>query len=102
MMMQDTSNPTFSDFKQVFLSRYVQPSDSAAARVEITHIEGSVEAFATEFRNINSRITVGTPIDTTLAGYFFNGLQKKVSNALTTHESLQTIYSLDLLIPAAV
>ncbi|KAL3158626.1 hypothetical protein ABBQ32_011378 [Trebouxia sp. C0010 RCD-2024] len=98
------SNPTFADFKQVFLSRYVKPSDSAAARAEIIHLKqtGSVEAFATEFRNINSRITVGTPIDTTtLAGYFFSGLKKKVSNALTTHESLQTIHSLALLIPAA-
>ena len=52
---------------------------------------GSVEAFAAHFRNVNSRISVGSPIDTTtLATYFVNGLKGKVAKALATVTNLDT------------
>ena len=98
------ANPTLADFAKVFLARFVKPSDSAAARIEITTLKqtGSVEAFAAHFRNVNSRITVGSPIDTTtLATYFVNGLKGKVAKALATVTSLETMQKLDLVIVAA-
>ena len=59
--------PTFPDFAAVLLARFVKPSDSAKARVELPTLKqtSSVEAFASHFRSVNSRITVGSPIDTT-------------------------------------
>ena len=61
-------------FSQAFLARFVKPSDSAKARAEILHLKqaDSVESFASHFRSVNSRISVGSPIDTTtfnLASY---------------------------------
>ena len=98
------ANPTLADFVRVFLAHFVKPSDSVAARIEITTLKqtGSVEAFAAHFRNVNSRITVGSPIDTTtLATYFVNGLKGKVAKALATVTSLDTMQKLDLVIVAA-
>ena len=98
------ANPTLADFARVFLARFVKPSDSAAARIEITTLKqtGSVEAFASHFRNVNSRITVCSPIDTTtLATYFVNGLKGKVAKALATVTSLDTMQKIDLVIVAA-
>ena len=92
------ANPTLSDFAKVFLARFVKPSDSAAARIEITTRKqtGSFEAFAAHFRNVNSRIVVGRPIDTTtLATHFINGLNGKVVKALATVNSLKTMQNLD-------
>ena len=81
-------------FSQAFLARFVKPSDSAKARVEIPHLKqiDSVESFASHFRNVNSRISVGSPIDTTtLAGYFVHGLKTKLATALAAHCSLATM-----------
>ncbi|KAL3135401.1 hypothetical protein ABBQ32_007584 [Trebouxia sp. C0010 RCD-2024] len=62
----------------------------------------SVEAFAAHFRSVNSRITVGSPIDTSmLAGYFLNGLKKHIVTSLTVTVPLATMQDLDLLILAA-
>ena len=59
----------------------------------------SVEAYAADFRSVNSRITVGSPTDTsTLAGYFLNGLKKHIVAALTVTISLPTMQNSDLLI----
>ncbi|KAA6422958.1 MAG: hypothetical protein FRX49_06947 [Trebouxia sp. A1-2] len=96
--------PTLDDFAKAFLVRYVKPSDSAAARKEISNLKqlDSVEAYASKFRNVNSRITVGSPIDTTtLATYFVNGLKPKVSKALATNTSLDTLHDLELTIAAS-
>ena len=79
------ASPTFADFSAAILARYVKPSDSAAARNEIPYLRQteSVEAFSSHFRLVNSRITVGTPIDTTtLANYFVQGLKRRVSKPL--------------------
>ena len=98
------ANPTLSGFAKVFLARFVKPSDSAAARIEITTLKqtGSVEAFAAHFRSVNSRITVGSPIDTTtLATHFINGLKGKVVKALATVTSLETMQNVDLIMIAA-
>ena len=61
------ANPTLADFARAFLARFVKPSDSAAARIEITTLKqtGSDQAFAAHFGNVNSRIIVDSPIDTT-------------------------------------
>ena len=82
---------TFEMFSQAFLARFVKPSDSAKARAEIPHLKqiDSVESFASHFRNVNSRISLGSPIDTTtLPGYFVHGLKTKLANALAAHCSL--------------
>ncbi|KAL3153156.1 hypothetical protein ABBQ38_011909 [Trebouxia sp. C0009 RCD-2024] len=96
---------TFAQFSEIFLARYVKPSDSQHARNDISHLtqaDMSVEAFAAHFRSVKSRITVGSPIDTsTLAGYFLNGLKKHIVAALTVTVSLATMQDLDLLITAA-
>ena len=94
----------FEMFSQAFLARFVKPSDSAKARAEIPHLKqsDSVESFASHFRNVNSRITVGSPIDTTtLAGYFIHGLKSKLASALAAHCSLATMQELDAVISAA-
>ena len=96
--------PTFHDFKTAFLARFVKPSDSAKARSEIPTLEhtSSVEAFASHFRTVNSRITVGSPIDTTtLANFFVRGLKEKLAKALAAHCSLSIMQELDPLISAA-
>ena len=55
--------PTFADLAKAFLARLVKPSDTAAARREIPTLRQieSVEAFAAHFKNVNSRITLGSP-----------------------------------------
>ena len=96
--------PTLDDFSRAFLARFVKPSDSAAARKELLTLKqtDSVEAFAAHFRNVNSRITVGSAIDTTtLAGYFVTGLKARLAEALATVTSLPTMQDLDLVIAAA-
>ncbi|KAL3154644.1 hypothetical protein ABBQ32_014091 [Trebouxia sp. C0010 RCD-2024] len=96
--------PTFHDFKTAFLARFVKPSDSAKARSEIPTLKqtNSVEAFASHFRTVNSRITVGSPIDTTtLANFFVRGLNEKLAKALAAHCSLSIMQELDPLISAA-
>lgn len=61
-----------------------------------------VEAFASHFRSITSRITVRSPIDTTtLAVYFVRGLQEKLAKVLAAHCSLVTLQELDPIISAA-
>ena len=95
---------TFEMFSQAFLARFVKPSDSAKARAEIPHLKqiDSVESFASHFRNVNSRISVGSPIDTTtLAGYFVHSLKTKLATALAAHCSLATVQELDSVISAA-
>ena len=92
------------DFAKVFLARFVTPSDSAAACIGITTLKhtGSVEVFAAHFRNVNSCITVGIPIDkTTLATHFINGLKGQVVKALATVSGLETMQNLDLVSVAA-
>ncbi|DBA79294.1 TPA: hypothetical protein ACH3X2_007814 [Trebouxia sp. C0005] len=96
--------PTLDDFAKAFLVRYVKPSDSVAARKEISNLKqlDSIELYASRFRNVNNRITVGSPIDTiTLATYFINGLEPKVSKALATNTSLDTLHDLELAIAAS-
>ena len=59
---------TFTAFSEAFLARYVKPSNSQKARKELPlglADNESVEAFSAHFRSINSRITVGSFIDTT-------------------------------------
>ena len=76
-----SSASTFEMFSQAFLARFVKPSDSAKARAEIPLLKqtDSVESFASHFRNVNSRISVGSPIDTTTrANYFVHGLKSKI------------------------
>ena len=88
------ANPTLSDFAKVFLARFVKPSDSVAACIGTTILKhtGSVEVFAAHFRNVNGRITVGIPIDTTtLATHFINGLKGKVVKAFATVTNLETM-----------
>ena len=95
----------FQQFADVFLARFVKPSDSAAARKELPTLKQgdlSVEHFAALFRSTNNRVTVGSPIDTTtLAGWFVGGLKSSVSKAIVGHEPLSTMQDLDLVISAA-
>ena len=81
--VQLPENPSFAAFKALFLNRYVKPSDSAKARVELPQLkqaQKSVEEYATAFREMNSRITVVSPVDTTtLAGWFISGLKREHS-----------------------
>ena len=91
-------------FSHAFLARFVKPSDSAKARAEIPHLKqaDSVESFASHFRSVNSRISVGSPIDTTtLASYFVRGLKSKLASALAAHCFLATMQELDSVISAA-
>ncbi|DBB00233.1 TPA: hypothetical protein ACH3X1_014062 [Trebouxia sp. C0004] len=101
---QMSAASTCEMFSQAFLARFVKPSDSAKARAEIPHLKqtGSVESFASHFRNVKSRISVGSPVDTTtLAGYFVPGLKTKLATALAAHCSLATMQELDSVISAA-
>ena len=85
--------PTLPDFAAVFLARLVKPSDTAKARAELPTLKqtSAVEAFASHFRSVNRRITVGSPIETTsLASLFVCGLKDKLANALVAHCSLST------------
>ena len=99
-----SSTASFEMFSQAFLARFVKPSDSAKARAEIPHLKqaDSVESFASHFRSVNSRISVGSFIDTTtLASYFVHGLKSKLASALAAHCSLATMQELDSVISAA-
>ena len=99
-----SSASTYEMFSQAFLARFVKPSDSAKARAEISLLKqtDSVESFASHFRNVNSRISVGSPIDTTtLANYFVHGLKSKLAKALAVHCTLATMQELDSVISAA-
>ena len=74
--------PTFADFAKAFLARFVKTSQSAAARRDIPTLKhtDSLEAVAAHFKNVNSRVNVGSPIDTTtLANYFVNDLKGKLA-----------------------
>ncbi|DBA69136.1 TPA: hypothetical protein ACH3X2_013104 [Trebouxia sp. C0005] len=99
-------NPTFEAFKGLFLRRYVKPSDSAEARSELPQLkqaQKSVEEYATAFRQMNSRITVRSPVETTtLAVWFISGLKDNILRAMRTHESIATMHDLDLAIDAAI
>ena len=89
---------TFENFSQAFLARFVKPSDSAKARAELPYLKqtDSVEAFASHFRNVNSRISVDSPTDTiTLATYFVCGLKTKLAKTFAVHCSLATMQELD-------
>ena len=93
-------------FSQAFLAHFVKPnySDSAKARAEVPHLKqiDSVESFAAHFRNVNSCIIVGSPIETTtLASYFVHDLKSKLASALATHCSLATMQELDVVISVA-
>ena len=99
-----SSTASFEMFSQAFLACFVKPSDSAKARAEIPHLKQAdlVESFASHFRSVNSRISVGSPIDTTtLASYFVRGLKSKLASALAAHCSLATMQELDSVISAA-
>ncbi len=96
----------FDQFSDLFLARFVKPSDSAKAHKEIPVITQSsnmsVETYAATFRSTNSRITVGTPIDsTTMSGDFLHGLKGPIAKALATHEPMSTMQDLELLMAAA-
>ena len=98
------ASPTFADFSTAFLACYVKPSNSAAARNEIPYLRQTelVEAFSSHFRLVKSHITVGTPIDTpTLANYFVQGLNRRVSKPLAAHYSIDVKSDLELVIPTA-
>ena len=95
---------SLDQFSEVFLSRYVKSSDSQRARNELPQLtqtfDMSVEIFAAQFRSVNSRIAVGSPIDSvTLAGYFLHGLKKHIAKSLAVHVPLSTMQDIDLLIP---
>ena len=96
----------FDQFSDLFLARFVKPSDSAKTHKEIPVITQSsnmsVETYAATFRSTNSRITVGTPIDsTTMSGDFLHGLKGPIAKALATHEPMSTMQDLELLMAAA-
>ena len=94
----------FEIFSQAFLAHFVKPSDSAKARAEISHLKqiDLIESFAPHFRNVNSRISVGSPTDmATLANYFVHGLKKQSWLLLCQHISLPTMQELDLVLSAA-
>jgi len=97
------STATFADFKKVFLARFVKPSDSAAARLEIPKLKqtDSVEAYVAEFNAVNARIQFGTPIDTsTLAGYFMQGLKTKIAKSIAQTEPIEVTHDLVKLMSA--
>ena len=58
---------SLDQFSEVFLSRYVKPSNNQRAKNELPQLaqtsDMSVEIFAAQFRSVNSRIAVGSPID---------------------------------------
>ena len=80
-------------FSQAFLAHFVKPSDSAKARAEISHLKqiDSVESFAPHFRNVNSRISVGSPTDVATCGHWQTTLsmvsKAKLATALPGHFS---------------
>ena len=93
-------------FKSAFLKRFVKPSDSLKARVALqacTQDELSVEAFASKFKGIASRIVVGNPVDkTTQATWFLRGLNGRIMNSLQSSVDHTVMMDVDLVIAAAV
>ena len=100
------TNTTWDQFRQHFLARFVKPSDSAKARASLPSLKQgkmSVEEYVTAFRQMNSRVTVGTPVDsTTLASWFTAGLKDQVSNAMLYHYDLDHMQDLNMAMEAAI
>ena len=90
---------------EVFLKRYVKPSDSAKARAALPLLkqqELSVETYGAQFKAMNGRITVGSPIDgTSLAILFYQGLSRRIANVILHAQPLSTLHDLDKLIAVA-
>ena len=91
---------------EAFLARYVKPSDSQKARKDLPTLKQadneSVEIFSAHFRSVNSRITVGSPIDTTtLAGYFLHGIKPRIFEAMSGYVPMGAMQDVDLAIAAA-
>ncbi len=96
----------FTAFSEAFLARYVKPSDSQKACKELPTLRQSdnesVGTFSAHFRSVNSRITVGSPIDTTtLAGYFLHGIKSKIFKAMSGFVPMEAMQNVDLAIAAA-
>ena len=77
---------SFLQFKTAFLAKFVKASDSLTARIDLEACkqEGlSVEAYASKFKSIASRIMVGCQVNRTpQAQWFLKELDGKVINKL--------------------
>ena len=97
---------TIEQFKKVFLEKYFKPSDSIEARAELQKLSQSkrtVEAYAAEFIQTRSRISLGTVVDSsTQARWFLEGLKNSVKIVLTNSVTVTVLNDIEVLIPAAV
>ena len=66
-MQKLSAAATLDQFQQIFLEKYVKPSDSIEARAERQKLtqakQQSVEAYAAAFIQTRSRISLGTSVD---------------------------------------
>ena len=87
-MQKLSAAATMEQFKQVFLEKYVKPSDSSEARAELqklTQTKQFVEAYAAQFIQTRARISLGTLVySSTQARWFLSGLKSSVKTVLTT------------------
>ena len=97
---------SFLHFKVAFLAKFVKASDSLTARIDLEACkqEGlSVEAYASKFKSISTRIMVGCQVDrTTQAQWFLKGLNGKVVNKLQGAVDHSVLMDIDSLVTAAM
>ena len=105
-MQKLSAASTMEQFKQVFLEKYVKPSDSIEARAELqklTQTKRYVEAYAAQFIQTRAQISLGTSADSsTQARWFLNGLKSSVKTVLTTMATVPVLNDIDQLIAAAI
>ena len=105
-MQKLSAAATLTEFTEVFLEKYVKPSDSIEARAELQKLsqaKQSVEAYAAEFVQIRSRISIGTVVDSsTQARWFLEGLKNNVKKVLTNTATVTVLNDIEQLMPAAI
>ncbi|DBA96685.1 TPA: hypothetical protein ACH3X1_015536 [Trebouxia sp. C0004] len=97
---------SFLQFKVAFLAKFVEASDSLTARIDLEACKQdglSIEAYASKFKSISSRIMVGCQVDrTTQAQWFLKGMNGKVVNKLQGTVDHSVLMDIDSLVTAAI